>query len=183
MSLIGRKSILAMGLVSLVTGCFTMPEEVPIKARPDASPVRTITSFSASLRCMDRLFKQYGTTNWLVTSDGIPDATGEISTGSKEMLISAISQASVQSNAFNFVDFESDSNVTVLASFVADPNTDVPVPQGFEIPKYYIRGAITQLDSGGDRRVSECWRCHPKGGYRLEHRSSRLGRVGRHEHR
>ncbi|MDH3661197.1 MAG: hypothetical protein OEU92_14415, partial [Alphaproteobacteria bacterium] len=81
---------------------------------------------------MDGLFMQYGISGWLVTSDGIPDATGEISAGTKEMLISAISQASVQSNAFNFIDFESQSNVTVLASFLADPNNpNVPVPAGF----------------------------------------------------
>jgi curli biogenesis system outer membrane secretion channel CsgG len=97
---------------------------------------------------MDRLFQQYNVTNWLLTSDGIPDATGEISAGTKEMLISAISQTSVKSNAFNFVDFDAASNITTLASFVADPNSGLPVPNSFEIPNYYLRGAITQLDSG-----------------------------------
>ena len=143
------KLVTSLGLASLVTACFTPPEDVPVKARPDTSPVRTITSFSASLRCMDNLFTQYGITGWLVTSDGIPDATGEVSAGTKEMLITAISTASVKSNAFNFVDFESQSNVTVLASFLADPsNPNVPVPAGFEIPNHYVRGAISQLDSG-----------------------------------
>lgn len=149
MSALRYRMAISAGLVSLVSACFTMPEDVPIKARPDAAPTRTITSFSASLRCMDSLFIQYGISGWLVTSDGIPDATGEISAGTKEMLISAISQASVQSNAFNFIDFESQSNVTVLASFLADPNNpNVPVPAGFEIPNHYVRGAISQLDSG-----------------------------------
>ena len=143
-----RKLILLAGLTGLVSGCFTAPEEVPIKARPDASPVRTITSFSASLRCMDRLFQQYGVTNRLITSDGIPDATGEVSAGTKEMLISAISQTSVASNAFNFVDFETDSNITTLASFVSDTNAGLIVPNNFQVPQHYLRGAITQLDSG-----------------------------------
>ena len=149
MSPLSIKLATSLGLASLMTACFTPPEDVPIKARPDTAPTRTITSFSASLRCMDDLFVQYGITGWLVTSDGIPDATGEVSAGTKEMLISAISQASVKSNAFNFVDFESQSNVTVLASFLADPNNpNVPVPAGFEIPNHYVRGAISQLDSG-----------------------------------
>ena len=145
-----KKMAISAGFVGLLAGCvFTPPEDVPIKARPDTAPTRTITSFSASLRCMDNLFLQYGISGWLVTSDGIPDATGEVSAGTKEMLISAISQASVKSNAFNFVDFESDSNVTILASFLSDPNNpNVPVPAGFEIPNHYVRGAITQLDSG-----------------------------------
>lgn len=144
------KKAMSVGLVGLLAGCvFTPPEDVPIKARPDTAPTRTITSFSASLRCMDNLFLQYGISGWLVTSDGIPDATGEVSAGTKEMLISAISLASATSNAFNFVDFESDSNVTILASFLSDPNNpNVPVPAGFEIPNHYVRGAITQLDSG-----------------------------------
>lgn len=149
MSALRYKMAMSAGLASLLAGCFTMPEDVPIKARPDTAPTRTITSFSASLRCMDDLFIQYGISGWLVTSDGIPDATGEVSAGTKEMLISSISQASVKSNAFNFVDFESQSNVTVLASFLADPNNpNVPVPPGFEIPNHYVRGAISQLDSG-----------------------------------
>ncbi len=145
---IERKLILLGGLTGLLSGCFTAPEEVPIKARPDASPVRTITSFSASLRCMDRLFQQYGVTNRLITSDGIPDATGEVSAGTKEMLISAISQSSVASNAFKFVDFENDSNITTLASLQADPNSGLFVPNNFQVPQHYLRGAITQLDSG-----------------------------------
>ncbi|MGH1478338.1 MAG: DUF4384 domain-containing protein [Geminicoccales bacterium] len=145
---IERKLILMVGLTSLVSGCFTAPEDVPVQARPDTSPVRTVTSFSASLRCMDRLFQQYGVTNRLITSDGIPDATGEISAGTKEMLISAISQTSVASNAFNFVDFDGGSNITTLASFVADPNSGLIVPNNFQVPQHYLRGAITQLDSG-----------------------------------
>lgn len=147
-----RNWILVAGLASLVSGCFTAPEEVPIKARPDTSPVRTVTSFSASLRCMDRLFQQYGVTNRLITSDGIPDATGEISAGTKEMLISAISQTSVKSNAYNFVDYEQQSNITFLADYVSDPNTvratGLGLPSNFQIPQHYLRGAITQLDSG-----------------------------------
>lgn len=148
MLLIERKWIMLLGVTGLVSGCFTAPEEVPVKARPDASPVRTITSFSASLRCMDHLFQQYGITNRLVTSDGIPDATGEVFAGTKEMLITAISQSSVASNAFNFVDFENDSNITTLGALQSDPNLGLGVPSNFQVPQHYIRGAITQLDSG-----------------------------------
>jgi peptidoglycan hydrolase-like protein with peptidoglycan-binding domain/curli biogenesis system outer membrane secretion channel CsgG len=143
-----HQTLTGLAALALVAGCaFTPPEQAPIAAQPKTLPTRTLTSFSASLRCMDDLFLRFGKTNYLVTAQEIPDATGQVQTGTKEMLISAISQMSVKSNAFNFVDFEDYGSVFVLGSFLADPGGP-PVPAGFEVPNYYIRGAITQLDSG-----------------------------------
>lgn len=135
-------------LVIGAAGCaFSPPEDAPIAAQPKTLPVRNVTSFSASLRCMDDLFQRMGKTNYLITAQDIPDATGKVQTGTKDMLISAISQMSVKSNAFNFIDFEEYGSVFVLGSFLAAPGGP-PVPAGFEVPNYYVRGAITQLDSG-----------------------------------
>lgn len=143
-----RQTTAGLAALSLVAGCaFTPPEQAPIAAQPKTLPVRNVTSFTASLRCMDDLFQKFGKTNYLVTAQDIPDATGKVQTGTKDMLISAISQMSVKSNAFNFVDFEDFGSVFVLGSFLAAPGGP-PVPAGFEVPNYYIRGAITQLDSG-----------------------------------
>ena len=138
----------AASLSLLASACvFTPPEQAMIAQQPKTLPQRNITSFSASLRCMDDLFQQFGKTNYLITAQEIPDATGQVQTGTKEMLISAVSQMSVKSNAFNFIDFEEYGSVFVLGSFLADPGGP-PVPAGFEVPNYYVRGAITQLDSG-----------------------------------
>jgi peptidoglycan hydrolase-like protein with peptidoglycan-binding domain len=138
----------AATLSLMASACaFTPPEQATVAQQPKTLPQRNITSFSASLRCMDDLFQRFGKTNYLVTAQEIPDATGQVQTGTKEMLISAISQMSVKSNAFNFIDFEEYGSVFVLGSFLADPGGP-PVPAGFEVPNYYIRGAITQLDSG-----------------------------------
>ncbi len=146
-----RSPLPTAGLLAVTlaaAGCaFSPPEQAPVVAQPKTLPVRNVTSFSASLRCMDDLFQRFGKTNYLVTAQEIPDATGKVQTGTKEMLISAISQMSVKSNAFNFVDFEEYGSVFVLGSFLAAPGGP-PVPAGFEVPNYYIRGAITQLDSG-----------------------------------
>ncbi len=134
--------------LTLAAGCaFTPPEQAPIAAQPKTLPVKNVTNFTASLRCMDDLFQKFGKTSYLVTAQEIPDATGKVQTGTKEMLISAISRMSVKSNAFNFIDFEDYGSVFVLGSFLAAPGGP-PVPAGFEVPNYYIRGAITQLDSG-----------------------------------
>lgn len=146
-----RTTLTLAGFLALTVGAagcaFSPPEQAPIAAQPKTLPVRNVTSFSASLRCMDDLFQKFGKTNYLVTAQEIPDATGKVQTGTKEMLISAISQMSVKSNAFNFIDFEEYGSVFVLGSFLAAPGGP-PVPAGFEVPNYYVRGAITQLDSG-----------------------------------
>jgi curli biogenesis system outer membrane secretion channel CsgG len=132
---------LTAALLLLLAGCAT-PADAPVIARPKTLPVRNFTSFSASLRCMDNLLTRFGVQNIVITSAGLPDATGEISAGTKDMLISAISAMSVRSGAFRFVDFDATEadvhNLQALVGFTDE----------FRVPSYYIRGAITQLDEG-----------------------------------
>jgi len=129
------------GLLLLLAGCAS-PADAPVIARPKTLPVRNFTSFSASLQCMDNLLTRFGVQNIIITSAGLPDATGEIRTGTKDMLISAVSAMSVRSGAFKFVDFDATEadvhNLQALVGFTDD----------FRVPSYYIRGAITQLDEG-----------------------------------
>jgi peptidoglycan hydrolase-like protein with peptidoglycan-binding domain/curli biogenesis system outer membrane secretion channel CsgG len=129
--------------LAMVSGCVTTAPERAYEVRqPKSEVVRTFTSFSDSLRCMDELFLKYGVRDIVITSDGIPDATGKVSAGTKDMLISAMSRMSVRSNAFTFVDFdqrqEDIANLQQLVGFTDE----------FRVPSYYIRGAITQLDEG-----------------------------------
>ena len=129
------------GAVLLLAGC-AAPADAPVVARPKTQPVRNFTSFSASLQCMDNLLTRFGVRNLVITSAGLPDATGEIRTGTKDMLISAISTMSVRSGAFKFVDFDQQQvDVHSLQSLVG-------FTDDFRVPNYYIRGAITQLDEG-----------------------------------
>ncbi len=122
-----------------VTGA---PERAYVEAKPSAQPVRNITGFTQSLNCMDDLFAQYGVNGFVITSAGIPDATGRVGGGTKDMLITAISRMSVKSKAITWVDF--DQSLTD----VADLQGLVGFTDDFLIPNYYIRGAITQLDQG-----------------------------------
>jgi curli biogenesis system outer membrane secretion channel CsgG len=129
--------------LALVSGCVTAAPERAYEVRqPKTSVVRTFTSFSDSLRCMDELFLKYGVRDIVITSDGIPDATGKVTAGTKDMLISSMSRMSVRSGAFTFVDFdqrqEDIANLQQLVGFTDE----------FRVPSYYIRGAITQLDEG-----------------------------------
>jgi len=127
--------------VILSTGCQTTPaQRAPEIARPETRPVRNITNFSQSLQCMDDLFLAFGVNNVVITSQGIPDATGVIQAGTKDMLISAISRMSVKSGAFRFVDYDQDQyDINALQNLVGFTDE-------FVIPDYYIRGAITQFD-------------------------------------
>lgn len=129
--------------LAMVSGCVTTAPERAYEVRqPKSQVVRTFTSFSDSLRCMDELFAKYGVRDIVITSDGIPDATGKVTAGTKDMLISAMSRMSVRSGAFTFVDFdqrqEDIANLQQLVGFTDE----------FRVPSYYIRGAITQLDEG-----------------------------------
>jgi curli biogenesis system outer membrane secretion channel CsgG len=141
---IGNRYACAMGsifAVLLVTSCAQTPaEEAKFISQPEAQPVRNLTNFSESLRCMDSLFAAYGVRGITITSQGIPDATGEITTGTKEMLISAVSRMSVKSSAFAFVDFDQTQyDINALQDLVG-------FSEEFVVPNYYIRGAITQFD-------------------------------------
>ncbi len=54
------------------------------------APVRNIGNFSEALRCMDEMFLAHGKRDIYITTAGIPDATGLIAAGTKEMFFSAV---------------------------------------------------------------------------------------------
>jgi hypothetical protein len=110
-------------------------------SQPQTTPVRNLGNFNEALRCMDDLFIAQGKRDIYITTAGIPDATGLIAAGTKEMFITAVSRMSARSNAFNFVDYDpTQLDVQVLSEMVG-------LRKEFVAPNYYVRGAITQLDS------------------------------------
>ncbi len=129
-----------------------LTEERATKARVGAAPktpaVKTITNFTQALRCMDELFLANGKQGIVITSAGIPDATGKARAGDKEMMISAISKMTMKSNAFEFIDLTNGN------SGEGDLAKLFELTQGrgnTKIPDYYIRGAVTQLDDNAVR--------------------------------
>jgi len=132
---------LAAGLLVALAACHPRPETSFDAQQPRTAPVRNIGNFSEALRCMDDMFLAHGKRDIYITTAGIPDATGLIATGTKEMFISAVSRMSARSGAFRFVDYDiTQLDVQVLSELVGLTNE-------FVAPSYYIRGAITQLDS------------------------------------
>lgn len=113
-------------------------------AGPKTPATKTITSFTQALRCMDQLFLAHGKQGIVITSAGVPDETGKVRTGTKEMVITAIAKMTLQSNAFEFIDFHGGGDdLARLFEARGDANR--------KIPDYYIRGSITQMDDNSVR--------------------------------
>ena len=130
-----------MALMTMLAACQTRPETAYDVAQPRTAVVRNIGNFNEALRCMDDMFIAQGKQDIYITTAGIPDATGLIATGTKEMFITAVSRMSEKSNAFHFVDYDpTQTDVQILSEMVG-------LHKEFVAPNYYVRGAITQLDS------------------------------------
>jgi len=131
---------LMTAMLALLTAC-QRPETAYDVASPRTAAVRNIGNFNEALRCMDDLFLAQGKRDIHITTAGIPDATGLIAAGTKEMFITAVSRMSAKSDAFRFVDYDpTQLDVQVLSEMVG-------LHDDFVAPNYYVRGAITQLDS------------------------------------
>jgi len=141
MSPLRRRAALMTALLTLVTACQPRPETAYDVAQPRTPAVRNIGNFNEALRCMDDMFLAQGKKDIYITTAGIPDATGLISAGTKEMFITAVSRMAAKSNSFRFVDYDpTQTDVQVLSELVG-------LRPDFVAPNYYVRGAITQLDS------------------------------------
>jgi hypothetical protein len=133
--------MLALVASTALGGCKTMadPQTASVTSQPTTPVVKNITSFTDALRCMDDLFLAYGKHGIVITSDGLPDQTGAVAAGTKEMMISAISKMTTKSQAFQFVDVERSGEAVFWfnQTYARDQ---------LSVPKFYIRGAITQVD-------------------------------------
>ncbi|MEK7415579.1 MAG: hypothetical protein AAB263_19920, partial [Planctomycetota bacterium] len=112
-------SLLVAASVTL-TGCAALgaKQEVVEKAEvvkkgPQTAPHRSITSFSAGLRCMDNHLIDYGVRDVSVIVEDILDKTTKVSAGTKDMLISAVSDMTKRSRGIRLIAFGSDSGNTI----------------------------------------------------------------------
>ncbi len=137
----GLPIILLAAASLMLSACKTVPDpgKAPVVAQASTPVVKNITSFTDALRCMDNLFVAYGKRDIVITSDGLPDQTGSVTAGTKEMMISAISKMTVKSNAFRFVDVEQGGSAVFWFN-------QKYTQASLSVPNFYIRGAITQVD-------------------------------------
>ncbi len=117
-----------------------MPDET--KAfYPSNLPNPVITNFNEASACMDDLMLINRVSPVYITSEQIYNYTSspEISSGGKEMLITALSRMAIRSNGVRYVAYGSDVSdiVTLYGSH--------PDNSSFHVPDYFIRGGITQF--------------------------------------
>lgn len=155
-----RKSLItavALGACGLLAGCAavdakreTVEKTQVVKKGPETPPHRAITSFSAGLRCMDDLMIFYGVKDLSMLVEDLVDNTKKVNAGSKDMLISAMSEMTKRSRAVRLVAFGNDSgNLVGFLTNAEQKNQYAAVPQ------YDVRGSISQLDESLVQKQAE----------------------------
>lgn len=148
--MIFKRFILASGALlalAIISGCATHRVEAPSDVATKLStryPVRTVTSFTPGLACFDQLMLVNKVQPIYVTAATLPDyseARGTAGYGTRDMLISAISEMSKLSAGIRYVAFDRST-----PDIVALQNSH-PRKSTLRIPDFFIRGAVTQINS------------------------------------
>lgn len=130
-----------------LNGCAVITPQAPEEIRErysSAYPVRTMTSFTEGLVCMDRMFSANKVEPIYVTAAPIPDYSenrGGAGYAARDMLISAIAEMTRNSAAIRFVAFDRQT-----PDIVALQSTH-PKRGSLRIPDFFIRGAVTQINT------------------------------------
>ncbi len=115
---------------------------------PLVTPSKSASAMREGLACMDRMLAAEQIPSTLIAVKGIPDPSGLFSTGTKEMVITALSRMSRTSQAFRVVDYEVDAlkqdTVQTMTSLLLN-NGQIELRK----PQIYVSGAI----SFGDKTV------------------------------
>lgn len=148
---------LALLAALAVAGCSsTLPPRAQDQAaalKPAVAPAlpqRNVTGFGDALRCMDNLYLAYGTRDVSVMLEDLTDTTKKVNAGTRDMMMSAISDMTRRSRALQVVAFGPDANNVVAFLNSAQQRQPFAV-----VPQYDLRGSITQLDEGVLRRQAD----------------------------
>ncbi len=129
------------------------PKEQDAKAAvkaPENVPQRNVSNFSEALRCMDKLYITYGIRDVSVILEDLSDSTKKVSAGTRDMMMSAISDQNRRSRAIDVIAFGQDANNAVAFLSNAQKRSAFAV-----VPRYSLRGSITQMDEGVLKRQSD----------------------------
>ena len=114
-------------------------------SRPTQRPTRSMSSFSDSLQCMDRMLRDAEVPTTLITSKQIPDFSTRVPVATKDMVITALLQMSRLSNAFRYVDYEVDiarqDTVQNLTNILLN-NNQIQLQR----PSLYVSGSVSFVD-------------------------------------
>jgi hypothetical protein len=138
--------IIILFTVFTLTACVSIDtrlkrEFAKISRGPAGSPYKTITNFSSSLQCMDKLMLDQGISNIPILIEAIDDKTEAVNAGTRDMLISAISEMTIRSHAIKMIAYGQDS--ANLISFMKTAKNSKAFKQ---VPLFDIQGSISQHD-------------------------------------
>lgn len=143
-----RRLVLALSATAALAGCSTLEvhdETVrktdEARTGPEQVPFRSITGFSAALRCMDNQFVEYGVRDVSMLVEDLVDNTKKINAGTRDMLITAVSDMTRRSRAVRINAFGKDAGNVIgfLATAQRQSAYDV-------VPQYDIKGSVSQFD-------------------------------------
>ncbi len=144
----------ALVITALTAGCATVnpkeqvaQETQAMRKGPESVPQHNITGFSDALRCMDSTFITYGVRNVSVLVEDITDQTKKVNAGTKDMLISAVSDMTKRSRAIRLVIYGQDAGNVV--GYLREAERKTPYAS---IPQFDIKGSVSQLDESMIKR-------------------------------
>ena len=144
-----KRLSLALAVAGSLAGCAnqldvtkkTVDETQAVKQGTQAAPFRSITGFSSSLRCMDNLMIDYGVRDVSMLVEDIVDQTKKVNAGTRDMLISAVSDMTRRSRSIRVIAFGRDA--TNVISFLASAQRQ----NAYEVtPQFDIKGSVSQFD-------------------------------------
>jgi hypothetical protein len=147
-SALRRLALPLAAATALIAGCSSMEVhksavEKTNEARvgPEQTPFRSITGFSNGLRCMDYLFIDYGVRDLSMLVEELVDSTKKVNAGTRDMLITAVSDMTRRSRAVRVNAFGKDA--TNVISFLASAQRQNAYDL---VPPYDIKGSVSQFD-------------------------------------
>lgn len=146
------RGLTAIAIAAVMAGCATTTRDEKgfidasiRESRPVISPVRTQTSFSQSIVCMDRMLRDAGIRDVYITSKYFADPSGKGGTAVDHLVATALSEMSVESHAFRWVENEVDQ---LKQDTVQSLGQMLIAGDGMLVraPDIYVYGAISYID-------------------------------------
>jgi curli biogenesis system outer membrane secretion channel CsgG len=108
---------------------------------PSTAPYRSVTNFSSAVRCMDGMLITYGVRDISILVEDLEDQTKKVSTGTKDMLLTTMSDMTRRSRAIKFIAYGGDSKNAVAFLQQAEKKDAYS-----SVPQFDIRGSVTQFE-------------------------------------
>jgi peptidoglycan hydrolase-like protein with peptidoglycan-binding domain len=151
------RAALSLAAAAALAGCASLDSNVYVAAKanevktgPKSAPYKSITGFASGLRCMDNLLLEHGARDVSVIVEDLADQTKKVNAGTKDMLISAVSDMTRRSRAIRLVAYGQDSGNTIGFLQQALRRDHFAV-----VPQFALRGSISQFDDAIVRRNAD----------------------------